>query len=428
MASSSGAFKSREEWKAAKELEEARKAGTAPPAIDDDGKIINPHIPEYISRAPWYLGQENPSLKHQKSQQAKKRKFDTLGKWLPRGQTTGPAATKYRKGACENCGAVTHKKKDCLERPRRRGAKLTGRNIRPDEAIGHVNLDFQGKRDRWNGYDEATEYKKVHERYAKLEEQRKLLRAEQLDAALKSGAKVPKTGSDSDDSDDEDIDEQSAMRKPAGQGSKMSVRNLRIREDTAKYLHNLDLNSAFYDPKSRSMRADPNPNVKPEDKDFAGDSFVRFTGDVTKLSQMELHAIRARELGRDIPHLQAEPSRAEALYKEFVTKQKDLEEKRNSHIANKYGGQEFSKPAPEIQGLRQSEMYVEYENTGKPLESEKPANTETKYAEDVLEGDHTEIWGSFYDAGRWGYACCHQTERTLSCAKSDKEKSAPTNQ
>lgn len=24
-------------------------------------------------------------------------------------------ATKFRKGSCENCGAMTHKKKDCLE-------------------------------------------------------------------------------------------------------------------------------------------------------------------------------------------------------------------------------------------------------------------------------------------------------------------------
>ena len=36
-----------------------------------------------------------------------------------------------------------------------------------------------------------------------------------------------------------------------------TVRNLRIREDTAKYLRNLDPNSAHYDPKTRSMRKNP---------------------------------------------------------------------------------------------------------------------------------------------------------------------------
>ena len=40
------------------------------------------------------------------------------------------------------------------------------------------------------------------------------------------------------------------MRTTAG-GASGSVRNLRIREDTAKYLLNLDLSSAHYDPKSR---------------------------------------------------------------------------------------------------------------------------------------------------------------------------------
>ena len=33
--------------------------------------------------------------------------------------------------------------------------------------------------------------------------------------------------------------------------NRITVRNLRIREDTAKYLRNLDPKSAYYDPKTR---------------------------------------------------------------------------------------------------------------------------------------------------------------------------------
>ena len=41
-----------------------------------------------------------------------------------------------------------------------------------------------------------------------------------------------------------------------------TVRNLRIREDTAKYLRNLNTDSAYYDPKTRSMRDNPNPQLR----------------------------------------------------------------------------------------------------------------------------------------------------------------------
>lgn len=61
----------------------------------------------------------------------------------------------------------------------------------------------------------------------------------------------------------------------------------RIREDTAKYLLNLDVNSAYYDPKTRSMRENPNPDKSVDEISFAGDNFVRFSGDAkdfTKLS------------------------------------------------------------------------------------------------------------------------------------------------
>ena len=60
---------------------------------------------------------------------------------------------------------------------------------------------------------------------------------------------------------------------------KVTARNLRIREDTAKYLRNLDPNSAYYDPKSRSMRDNPHPEIAPDQTDFAGDNFARMSGD-----------------------------------------------------------------------------------------------------------------------------------------------------
>ena len=55
-----------------------------------------------------------------------------------------------------------------------------------------------------------------------------------------------------------------------------TVRNLRIREDTPKYLRNLSLTSAHYDPKSRTMRDNPYPDKNPEDVAYAGDNFTRY--------------------------------------------------------------------------------------------------------------------------------------------------------
>ena len=68
------------------------------------------------------------------------------------------------------------------------------------------------------------------------------------------------------DSDDSEGDEEKYADQADMAGQKFdpktrtTVRNLRIREDTAKYLYNLDPNSAFYDPKTRSMRENPFKN------------------------------------------------------------------------------------------------------------------------------------------------------------------------
>lgn len=72
--------------------------------------------------------------------------------------------------------------------------------------------------------------------------------------------------------------------------TKTTTRNLRIREDTAKYLLNLDVNSAHYDAKSRSMRENPNPYLPADKQMFKGDNFVRLTGDTVSYLEQEKFA------------------------------------------------------------------------------------------------------------------------------------------
>jgi hypothetical protein len=56
---------------------------------------------------------------------------------------------------------MSHKSKDCMERPRKKGAKLSGTEIAADELIEDITLKgFEAKRDRWNGYD-AAEYSRI---------------------------------------------------------------------------------------------------------------------------------------------------------------------------------------------------------------------------------------------------------------------------
>ena len=77
----------------------------------------------------------------------------------------------------------------------------------------------------------------------------------------------PDFGSSDEDDDDEEkyADAADAVGQKLDTKTRITVRNLRIREDTAKYLINLDPESAYYDPKTRSMRDAPDKNVPPED-------------------------------------------------------------------------------------------------------------------------------------------------------------------
>ena len=208
------------------------------------------------------------------------------GRWYERGVKTFQA-TKFRKGACENCGAMTHKRKDCVERPRKMGAAKTNKNIAADGELVQDAIDdlgFDGKRDRYNGFD-AADYSRVVERFEKAEKikeeaakKKELERVfnkgdkkaeksgEKTEGAADSGAGAATEAADSDSSDSE-LDDAGASggRRRAGVHEGEQARAeppAGAREhDGAKPPHprghgqvppQSRPGGAYYDPKSRS--------------------------------------------------------------------------------------------------------------------------------------------------------------------------------
>jgi len=451
------------------------------PAIDQDGKMINPHNPEFITKVPWYLGNHGPTLKHHNIQKNDHflsiTESDQLIEKKISAQRSAQASapkTVYRKGACKNCGAMTHKEKDCLERPRsaKRAAWKTGVDIAPDEVVlnleNHGKVSYDAKRDIWKGYD-PSEYQEVIERHDRLQQERHTIKEKEKEIMLKqkqnkdtvkkaarkaaksnkevgnnqSDASDSDSGSDSDsdygsdeesdagdgEKDEKDFLEQDAsqvdfqsMMTPqggvGGNGMRITARNLRIREDTPKYLRNLSLDSAFYDPKSRSMRANPYPNQNPEELPFAGDNFIRYSGDAVTLAQNQVLCWEMQEQGMSSIDVISNPSQAEFLHKQFVEKKKTMEDSKRKAILAKYtDGQAIPTLDPRLR-LGQTEAYIEYNADGRV----KSTNADqvivrTKYEEDVMINNHTAVWGSYYArrTSSWGYACCHSCLKSSYC-------------
>jgi len=66
-----------------------------------------------------------------------------------------------------------------------------GAKIAADEFIQpELSMDYDGKRDRWRGYD-PSEHKAIIEEYQKIEEAKRQLRAEKLNSAVDGDIEVP---------------------------------------------------------------------------------------------------------------------------------------------------------------------------------------------------------------------------------------------
>lgn len=379
----------------------------------------NEYIPSFISKKPFYIDDatatEDDYLLHQRLQNEKHTDPLATSKWYSRGQRAGPAATKFRKGACENCGAMTHKTKECLYRPRKVGAKFTGRDIQADEVVQDVKLGWDAKRDRWNGYD-AREYQSVVDEYQELEDFKKATASAGTSQKREGEGEGEGGGGDNNDDDEGDkYEEETDM----GRKQATSTRNLRLREDTAKYLLNLDLDSAKYDPKTRSMLdAGPagDPNTASNDL-VAEEGFQRASGDAAEFERAQRYAWETAEKGSSkVPfHLQANPTAGEVTRKKEIAEATAKKEAQRQALEAKYGGQDHLARDPLREtAVLENERYVEYDARGR-IKGSADRKEKSMYVLDVLVNNHTSVWGSWWKEFRWGYACCHSTMKNSYC-------------
>lgn len=403
-----------------------------PPPPKDTNNSRNEYIPQYISAKPFYaedLLKDTEYLSHQRSKAEQKDTLDKA-KWYSRGRTTGPAATKFRKGACENCGAMTHKTKECLSRPRKQGAKWTGRDIQADELVEDVKLGWDAKRDRWNGYD-VREFDSVIKDYEDMESLRKA-------AAAASHSPVNGDGEprESDEADGDHYGEETDM----GRNQPTSTRQLRLREDTAKYLLDLNLDSAKYDPKTRSMDMTAQTlNSGKAGDDLASEGFVRPShdpkSDAAAFERAQRYAWETQEKpvtanaptpaaqiagGGTKVHFEANPTASALAHQKSLEAATAKKAQQKSYLLDKYGDtSSLTKKKPLT--ATSTSAYITYDPetgreinqaTGKPLLKPVPRS---KYPEDIHPGNHTSVFGSYWRDGQWGYQCCHSFVKNSYC-------------
>jgi pre-mRNA-processing factor SLU7 len=363
-------------------------------------KEDNIYIPSYISKQPFYvsgLDDHDDSLQHQRRTAAHE---DENFSFERGGKKTGPARTKWVKGACENCGAMGHKKKACLERPRKVGAKFTGKDIQADRTVRDVNLGYEAKRDVWAAYD-PKQYQEVVEEYNLIEEARRTMQGQ-------NGA------GDSKEDGEDHYEEGFKYAEESELGKDKTVKqSMRIREDTAKYLLNLDSDSAKYNPKKRAL-VDAGAIADKSAQLFAEESYLRASGEAAEFEQAQRYAWEAQERSGDTSlHLQANPTAGALMRKREGEEREAKRRKRAELLANQYGEQPAVPDALKA-AITESETFVEYDEAGLIKGAPKKA-AKSKYPEDVFVNNHTSVWGSWWSDFKWGYACCHSFVKNSYC-------------
>merc|ERR1712168_1736163 len=124
------------------------------------------------------------------------------------------------------------------------------------------------------------------------------------------------------------------------------------------------------------MRENPyaDSGKQSEDVPFAGENFIRHTGESKDFAAAQVFAWDAMDKGVDV-HFQAEPTKAAVLRKSYKGKKAEHSNELKKSVIEKYGGLEHLKA--------QTKNYVEYSRTGQVIKGQERAKIKSRYEEDV---------------------------------------------
>ena len=114
---------------------------------------------------------------------------------------------------------------------------------------------------------------------------------------------------------------------------------------------------------------------------FAGDNFLRHSGEAPDVQELQLFAWQAAARGNDV-HLNANPTQGQLLHKQYRQKKEELKDATKISILDKYGGEKYLEKAPKELLQGQTEEYVEYSQTGQVIHGKERAKVRSKYPED----------------------------------------------
>lgn len=163
------------------------------------------------------------------------------------------------------------------------------------------------------------------------------------------------------------------------------------------------------------MRANPHTEGDPSDDLYRGDNFVRHTGDAVHFDEVNQFAWQSRQINgqkSDGIHLQSNPTMTELAFKEFNSKKSSVQNTFKANLMERYGQQQCVSNETEMELLYgQSESYREFGADGRVIKGQQELIPSSKYEEDKHPGNHSAVWGSWFDLKtlKWGYACCRCT-------------------